>query len=630
MAETQNKLSAKESRAIIGRSLQFLEKSNPGCMLRSTVSNTFDAIVGYAGIWLAAMVVDAISQQKPLSDMLLIAAIAVAVQLICRIIYREINRWKECHFFEMKQNMQKTLLDKVMTMDYVRMENPKTQDAYENAKRQLFGNMGIFSLYNNFPCALVSLLHIIIGLVLLSPIAFKPATVQGGFIGFIQSPWGLAVMLILVSGSEWFKAAYLNGKQMKIWEKTQASKSFILARRVTSAYWGLVAGDYRNGKDFRIYNESELILTKMDESADVQIKEWKKAFKQSLPYDFAFQMMNIISRLLMYGFAVIRALSGMLTPGEVIAFALYFTEVQAGISTFSDCYSMVKISPPFCKQVFDFLDIPDEKYMGTIPTEKRTDNEYEFEFKHVWFQYPGCEDYALRDINLKWKIGEKMALVGRNGCGKSTLVKLLCRLYDPTKGEITLNGIDIRKYDYADYMALFSVVFQDSHLFSFSMAENVAASTEYDAERVTECVNRAGLGERLESMPHGIETCLYKDFDPEGVEISGGEEQKLCLARAIYKGAPFIVLDEPTAALDPISEHDIYTKFNSIVGTRTAIYISHRLSSCRFCDEITVMENGRIAERGCHETLLEQQGVYQKLWTAQAEYYKDTAGELYA
>lgn len=383
-----NKMSARESRAVIRRSLRFLEKSNPGCMLRATVSNTFDAIVGYAGIWLAAMVVDAISQQKPLSNMLLIAAIAVAVQLICRIIGREINRWSGCHLFEIRQNMQKTLLDKVMTMDYARMENPKTQDAYDNAKRQLFGNMGIWSLYNNFPCALVSLLHIIIGLILLSPIAFKPATVQGGFIGFIQSPWGLAVMLILVSGSEWFKAAYLNGKQMKIWEKTQASKSFILARRVTSAYWGLVAGEYRNGKDFRIYNESELILTKMDESADVQIKKWKKAFKQSLPYDFAFQMMNIISRLLMYGFAVIRALSGMLTPGEVIAFALYFTEVQAGISTFSDCYSMLKISPPFCKQVFDFLDIPDEKYMGTIPTEKRTDNEYEFEFKHVCLSIP--------------------------------------------------------------------------------------------------------------------------------------------------------------------------------------------------------------------------------------------------
>ena len=190
--------------------------------------------------------------------------------------------------------------------------------------------------------------------------------------------------------------------------------------------------------------------------------------------------------------------------------------------------------------------------------------------------------------------------------------------------------MDIRKYKYGEYMALFSVVFQDSKLFSFSLAENVAADTEYYAERVENCVRRAGLSDRLDTMENGIETCLYKDFDDKDVEISGVEMQKLCLARAIYKGSPFIVLDEPTAALDPISEHDIYTKFNGIVGTRTAIYISHRLSSCRFCDEITVMDNGRIAERGSHDELIGKGGVYKELWTAQAEYYKDTAGELYA
>lgn len=300
------------------------------------------------------------------------------------------------------------------------------------------------------------------------------------------------------------------------------------------------------------------------------------------------------------------------------------------MSDLSDFYGLLKITPTFCKKYFDFLDIPDEKYKGTIPTEKRDDNEYEFEFKHVWFKYPDSEEYTLKDINLKWRIGEKMALVGKNGCGKSTLVKLLCRLYDPTKGEITLNGIDIRKYKYEEYMELFSVVFQDSKLFSFSLAENVAADTEYDPERVTDCVIRAGLGDRLKTMENGIETCLYKDFDENGVEISGGEAQKLCLARAIYKGSPFIVLDEPTAALDPISEYDIYTKFNSIVGTRTAIYISHRLSSCRFCDDITVLDNGHIIERGSHEKLIAKGGIYTAMWAAQAEYYKDTAGELFA
>lgn len=267
---------------------------------------------------------------------------------------------------------------------------------------------------------------------------------------------------------------------------------------------------------------------------------------------------------------------------------------------------------------------------GTIPTEKRDDNEYEFEFKHVWFKYPNSEEYVLKDINLKWRIGEKMALVGRNGSGKSTLIKLLCRLYDASKGEITLNGIDIRKYSYDDYMQLFSVVFQDSKLFSYSLAENVAADTDFDSELVENCVRKAGLSELLDKMPDGINTYLYKDFNENGVEISGGEAQKLCLARAIYKGSPFIVLDEPTAALDPISEYDIYTKFNSIVGTRTAIYISHRLSSCRFCDDITVLDNGHIIERGSHEKLIAKGGIYTAMWAAQAEYYKDTAGELFA
>ncbi|MBQ3879168.1 MAG: ABC transporter ATP-binding protein [Oscillospiraceae bacterium] len=309
---------------------------------------------------------------------------------------------------------------------------------------------------------------------------------------------------------------------------------------------------------------------------------------------------------------------------------MYFEKISAGVANLSEGLGMLRLTPMFCKQYFDFLDIPDEKYKGSIPTEKRNDNEYEFEFRHVYFRYPNTDRDVLRDVNLKWRIGEKMALVGRNGSGKSTLVKLLCRLYDPTQGEITLNGVDIRKYDYNEYMALFSVVFQDSRLFSSSIAENVAAGTQYDAGRVEDCVRRSGLSERLDALPDGIETKLYKDFDENGVEISGGEAQKLCLARAIYKGAPFIVLDEPTAALDPISEHEIYTKFNSIVGTRTAIYISHRLSSCRFCDEITVLDDGQIVERGTHDALVRAGGHYAALWNAQAEYYKDTASALFS
>ncbi|MDE6129661.1 MAG: ATP-binding cassette domain-containing protein, partial [Lachnospiraceae bacterium] len=182
--------------------------------------------------------------------------------------------------------------------------------------------------------------------------------------------------------------------------------------------------------------------------------------------------------------------------------------------------------------------------------------------------------------------------------------------------------IDIRNYNIKEYMELFSVVFQDSRLFSFPLAENVAASMEYDDEKVVDCVNRSGLGDRLQAMPDGIRTCLYKDFDENGVEISGGEAQKLTLARAIYKGSPFVMLDEPTAALDPVAENEIYVKFNEMVGTRTAIYISHRLSSCCFCDDIMVLDKGRLIERGTHEELVKREGVYSQMWQVQSEYYR--------
>ena len=212
--------------------------------------------------------------------------------------------------------------------------------------------------------------------------------------------------------------------------------------------------------------------------------------------------------------------------------------------------------------------------------------------------------------------------MGENGSGKTTFIKLLCRLYDPQQGQILLNGIDIRKYNYRDYMNIFSVVFQDFRLLSQTIGANVAGSADYDRARAEKALIDAGFGERLETLPKGMDTMLYKNFDDEGVEPSGGEAQKIAIARALYKDAPFIILDEPTAALDPIAEAEIYEKFNEISGDRTAIYISHRLSSCKFCDEIAVFDKGMVIQQGKHEDLLKDpDGKYSELWNAQAQYY---------
>jgi ATP-binding cassette subfamily B protein len=276
----------------------------------------------------------------------------------------------------------------------------------------------------------------------------------------------------------------------------------------------------------------------------------------------------------------------------------------------------------YLEALYEFLDIPDASYQGTLTTEKRADSDYQIEFNNVSFKYPGTENFALKNLNLKFNIGHRMAVVGMNGSGKTTMIKLLCRLYDPAEGEITLNGIDIKKYEYEEYINIFSVVFQDFKLFSFPLGQNTASSVMYDRGKAEKCLDKAGFGVRLTEMPNGLDTPLYKDFEEDGVEISGGEAQKIALARALYKDAPFIILDEPTAALDPIAEFEIYSRFNEIVGEKTAVYISHRLSSCRFCDDIAVFHEGNLIQRGGHETLLaDKKGKYYELWNAQAQYY---------
>ena len=209
-----------------------------------------------------------------------------------------------------------------------------------------------------------------------------------------------------------------------------------------------------------------------------------------------------------------------------------------------------------------------------------------------------------------------------NGSGKTTFIKLLCRLYDPTEGQILLNGIDIRKYRYDDYLDVFAVVFQDFRLLALPLGQNIGASREYDRDRAEDCLKKAGFGQRLASMGSGLDTYLYKELDEAGVILSGGEAQKVAIARALYKNAPFLILDEPTAALDPLAEAEIYSKLNEIVGDKTAIYISHRLSSCVFCDEIAVFHNGTVIQQGTHEELLKNRyGKYYELWNAQAQYY---------
>lgn len=617
----------KEKIFIIKRGIKMTGEMDKGRVARISAGKLLNTVQSLFHIYIVSRIIDMVVTAKPWRDIFIFTAVTAAIELAIFIALQTLDRRKESHQFQYNASRRRMMWEKIINMDYVHIEDPET---HIQQHRAMQGIARIQRFINNFLESVAGLVSVIAGIVIIAPLALRSVPDLDGFAGFISSAWGLLAVVaavLLIEITRWFLASQ---KSYKYLADVNNNRTLLQYGRTAHHYLESVVRDYHNGKDVRIYNEQELIRGEYMRNVNGRLDGWRKSMKRLLEVNFAVGLLLMASLLIMYGFAAVRMVSGILTVGEMVSFVIYFSRIRQDITNVTNGFGNIFIDTEFVQYVYDFLDIPDEKYQGTIPTEKRDDDEYEFEFCHVYFKYPNSEQYVLKDVNLKWRIGEKMALVGKNGCGKSTLVKLLCRLYDPTEGIITLNGIDIKKYKYEDYMALFSVVFQDSELFSFSVAENVAADTEYDSELVRDCVVRAGLGERLSQMENGIETCLYKQFDEHGVEISGGEAQKLCLARAIYKSAPFIILDEPTASLDPISEHDIYTKFNGIVGTKTAVYISHRLSSCRFCDEITVMEDGAIAERGSHDSLIAKGGVYRALWEAQAEYYKDTAGDLYA
>ena len=323
-----------------------------------------------------------------------------------------------------------------------------------------------------------------------------------------------------------------------------------------------------------------------------------------------------------YVYCTLKAIAGSITTGEVLMYAGAVITMMESIREMIQTYTRINYANEYLKTYEEFIEDKDMDYDGTLPIEKRIDNEYNLEIKNVSFKYPDTEEYILKNINLKLKIGERLALVGMNGAGKTTLIKILLRLYEPTEGEILLNGINIRLYDYREYMKIFSVVFQDYQLFDFPLDENISGSSDPDKERVRDAMDKMRIMDRVDSMKNGIHTSLNHEIE-DGESLSGGEAQKIAIARALYKDAPFVILDEPTAALDPLSEAEIYENFRELVGGKTSIYISHRMSSCRFCDRIVVMDNGEIKEQGTHDELMNLGGTYEKLFSTQARYYKN-------
>lgn len=571
---------------------------------------TFFAV--YFSAQITAFIAAGETPQRILKSAVLLAVSVFLCTVLRRALQLEVEkRVQLLHGYE-----NKVISAVVTSKDYTTLEKPDFQECLKRYQTVMQNNGGAgWQIFTGLSSIITGVFGLAFSVLLLAPslkglLTFENAT-------FLTS-WKFAVLTLLCVVLSAVATALISNRHS---QKMLALEDYYRGGFAEFVYWFDYPTQYKSGKDIRIYNSQNTVVQNFKDFEKREL-EHNKQYTKLQPYLYAMAAFQVIITTLVMGFVAVKAWGGMLAADDLVRFVgsvpmLTAAIGQLGMIPFVINWGLANIG--YLRKVYEY---PDEMYKGTLPTEKRDDNQYDIEFKNVSFKYPGCDTYALKNVSLKLKIGEHLAFVGHNGSGKSTFIKLLCRLYDPTEGEILLNGIDIQKYDIHEYMALFGVVFQDFSLFSVPLSQNVTTSMDFDRERLLLCLDRAGIMERVKELKYKEDTVLYKDFDDEGVEISGGEAQKIAIARALYRDAPFVVLDEPTAALDPVSEFEIYRRFNSFTDGKTAVYISHRLSSCRFCDKIVVFDKGRIVQTGSHETLLsDKNGQYNALWNAQAKYY---------
>lgn len=608
------KMSFGERIRITKRGFGILRKYCPGLSEQKALYEFIHSLQPFITIWFSARIVDELTNHCRKDYIASYVICVITINFIC-IVFQNVL----LHICNEKESQmwiwfEKVFSDKQMSLDYDDLEDVSIQKQRQEVEENLFmfGN-GLAQLVWGTSVMVKVFVNIFVAL-LMSGTLFISKTGEK----IVDHPiWIVAILgCITLCGFSNYKATRKENSLFMKW-----CDNSLWFNRTFMFFGHELYTNLERAKDVRIYRQDTLAIKKIEE-----LEAWGKAEKKN-SFHMAFfpSVAGFIVGLgncACYLFVAIKAFLGAYGVGSVVQYVSVLTRLGDGIR---DLMFMVSDNELYCahlKKMYDYLDIPNHMYQGSLTVEKREDNEYYIEFRNVSFKYPRTENYVLRNVNLKFKIGEKLAVVGMNGSGKTTFIKLLCRLYDPTEGEILLNNVDIRKYDYKEYMSIFSVVFQDFKLFSFGLGQNVSASFHYNEELAKKCLEKAGFYGRLQSMKKGLETSIYKDLDEEGVEISGGEAQKIALARALYKNAPFIILDEPTAALDPIAEYEVYSKFNEIVQDKTAIYISHRLSSCRFCDVIAVFDGGQIVQRGVHDRLLQDtHGKYYELWNAQAQYY---------
>lgn len=574
------------------------------------VVGVLSALYMLIGIYIPKIVL-ALVENKVTTDTMIKVLVAVGIIiLVVKLINTKAQYVGEYAWDKVYKGLVSKYLRKSFTTDFKNMENPDFLDLIERSKHAMYNYQGISGYCRRGSNILSNIVLVVIAgaaIAVINPLIILVLVVISYFI-----------YKILDSTMEWTKINFRDAMSSNF------RKNY---------YFSSTARDFKYAKDIRLFKMQDFIEQTWKDINTVYYAACKKNHRKWVMCEAKMSFLRLFQNLLLYVVLIYMVLNKGMSISD---FVLYIGLVASFSTAMTDMFCNMVWMNMNRMELDDFRtfmdwneDKPDiEKGQGV--SKNIGLKQFEFKFENVSFKYPGHEKYVLKNINLTIEAGSKLAVVGINGAGKTTLTKLLMRLYEPTEGRILLNGVDVKKYDRDTYFKIFAPVFQNIEIFAFPVWQNISMKpeNETDKNRTMEALERSGLDEKINKYENKIDTMLLRIFDPNGVDLSGGERQRLAMARALYQNREVLVLDEPTAALDALAEDRMYQEFNQMVKGKTAIFISHRLSSTRFCDKIVMFEDGRIIEEGTHEQLIKANGKYRNMFQVQAQYYKDKEGEV--
>lgn len=549
-------------------------------------------------------------------------------------------------------------------IDYASFQNAEHKSSFQRALESMNYQGSFYTLLNRVFVVIGSFLSALVSVGMTVALLMSKPT-RGGRAAILAEPWlssTIAVVAVVL-----LSVAVFHGTRYVAKKAREFNEAHIDVERVLMYLVSNILFAPKNYALYQTYDMFRVLDPKLQRELNRNMGYFDSIVRISQFSQLLQGAIGAVLIVLAYSIAGVKALAGAIPVAMLVTYAQSFAQLTVSTAQLTTTFIELVNMLPYQRDIREYYERESAFNTGTIPVEKRTDHQVLLSMENVSFKYPGNDEWVLRDVNITLDMNEKHAIVGPNGAGKTTFVLLLCRLFEPTEGRILLNGIDIRKYNYREYLNLFSVVFQDFQLFALTLGENVACEIDYDAERVRRNLHRSGFGsvldklEGVKNMPDdprnskgddngrnahhkseghgsrlGAKSAVQHNINGNGggldtmvmspqrdqVHFSGGEQQKIAIARALHREGSVVILDEPTAALDPISEAEIYARLNDLIEDKTSVFISHRMSSCRFCSDIIVFDEGRVVERGAHEELLANGALYHDMWQAQAAYYQ--------